>query len=363
MPVKPFAPLLLAVGLLAVAGCNSRSEATSAASAPDAASELGPKEAVEVLSVSYDPTRELYEAYNPVFARFWKKETGQTVTINQSHGGAGKQARAVIEGLEADVLTLAIAYDVDQIVKQTTPPLLPADWQSRLENNSCPYTSTIVFLVRKGNPKGIKDWSDLAKQGVHVVTPNPKTSGGARYNYLAAWGYALRTNGDDDVKAQQFVTSIYKNAPILGAGARDSTTTFVQNAVGDVLITWENEAFLAVKELGPDKYEIVVPSVSILAEPPVTLVDRNAEAHGAVDVATTYLKYLYSPEAQRIVAKHFYRPSLAQHADPKDLERFVDIPLFTVDEVFGGWPKAQARHFADGGVFDAIQEQLAAEVD
>ena len=339
-----YATFLLAAG--AAAGCNSGDARRSAG------------DAVELLNVSYDPTRELYEEFNPLFAAHWKEQTGQTVTITQSHGGAGKQARAVIEGLEADVLTLAIAYNIDQISKQTKPPLLPADWQSRLDNNSCPYTSTLVFLVRKGNPKGIKDWKDLVAPGVHVVIPNPKTSGGARYIYLAAWGYALRQGGDE-AAARELVTQLYKNAPILGAGARDSTTTFVQNGIGDVLITWENEAFLAVKELGPEKYEIVFPSVSVLAEPPVTIVDRNAEAHGTTHVATAYLQYLYSPQGQRLAAKHFYRPSQPQHADPADLERFVEIPMFTVDEVFGGWNQAQAAHFDDGAMFDQIQTGIA----
>lgn len=354
--MTPTRILLLLVALAAAApGCSKGTSASGGSGA--AASDS--KEPIEILNVSYDPTRELYEEYNPAFAKHWKEETGQDVTIHQSHGGAGKQARSVIEGVEADVLTLAIAYDIDQIVKQTDPPLLAKDWQSRLDNNSCPYTSTIVFLVRKGNPKNIKDWDDLIKEGVNVVMPNPKTSGGARYNYLAAWGYALRHNGQDDAKAREFVTKFYKNAPILGPGARDSTTTFVQNEIGDVLITWENEALLAVKQLGPEKYEVVVPSVSILAEPPVTLVDRNAELHNATKVAKAYLQYLYSPEGQRIVAKHFYRPSLKQYADAEDLKNFADVTLFSVNEVFGGWEQAQAKHFNDGGVFDFIQEQIA----
>jgi sulfate transport system substrate-binding protein len=345
--------------ILLLAGASGCSRSDALGTPGDSAAK--PRQAVEILNVSYDPTRELYEDYNVAFAKYWKGATGGDVTITQSHGGAGKQARAVIEGLEADVLTLAIAYDVDQIVKQTDPPLLPENWQSRLDQNSSPYTSTIVFLVRKGNPKGVKDWSDLVKPGLHVVMPNPKTSGGARYIYLAAWGYALRTQGGDNALARQFVTSLYKNAPNLGPGARDSTTTFVQNGIGDVLITWENEAFLAIKRLGPEKYEIVVPTVSILAEPPVTLVDRNAKDHGTSEVAAAYLQYLYSPEGQQIVAKHFYRPRQMQHAAKEDAERFLDIPLFSVDEVFGGWPKAHARHFAEGGVFDQIQEKLATD--
>jgi len=354
--MKPRAIIAIAGALLVPAlGCSSGSNASS--TSPGKAA----KEPITIDNVSYDPTRELYKEFNPAFAKFWKEETGQEVTIVQSHAGAGKQARAVIEGQAADVLTLAIAYDIDQIVKETDPPLLPKDWQSRLDNNSCPYTSTIVFLVRKGNPKNIKDWDDLVKEGVHVVTPNPKTSGGARYNYLAAWGYALRHKGQDDAKAEEFVTALYRNAPILGAGARDSTTTFVQNEIGDVLITWENEAFLAIKELGPEKYEMVVPTISILAEPPVTVVDRNAASHNATEVSKAYLQYLYSPEGQQIIAKHFYRPSLKQYADKEDLAQFGDVDTFTVDDVFGGWNQAQAKHFNDGGVFDSILEKIAGE--
>jgi sulfate transport system substrate-binding protein len=358
MPAKPLATLLVTVVLFAPAnGCNSISRESSGGGT----SKIGGPASITIDNVSYDPTRELYEEFNPLFASYWKEKTGQDVTINQSHAGAGKQARAVIDGQPADVLTLAIAYDIDQIAKLTDPPLLPADWQSRLSNNSCPYTSTIVFLVRKGNPKNIKDWNDLIKPGVHVVTPNPKTSGGARYNYLAAWGYALRHNAENETKAREFVSKLYRNAPILGAGARDSTTTFVQNQIGDVLITWENEAFLAIKQLGAKKYEMVVPSVSILAEPPVTVVNRNAASHGATKVAKAYLEYLYSPVGQQIVAKHFYRPSLPEHARAEDLAKFPEVSMFTVDEVFGGWTKAQAKHFNDGGVFDQIQEQLANE--
>jgi sulfate/thiosulfate-binding protein len=356
--MKFTAIIAIASAVLATAvGCNSSSTASNASSGAGKAA----KEPITIDNISYDPTRELYKEYNVAFAKHWKDETGQDVTIVQSHAGAGKQARAVIEGQAADVLTLAIAYDIDQIVKETDPPLLPKNWQSRLDNNSCPYTSTIVFLVRKGNPKNIKDWDDLVKEGVHVVTPNPKTSGGARYNYLAAWGYALRHNGQDDAKAKEFVTSLYRNAPILGAGARDSTTTFVQNEIGDVLITWENEAFLAIKELGPDKFEMVVPTISVLAEPPVTVVDRNAASHNAIEVSKAYLQYLYSPEGQRIIAKHFYRPSLKQYADKEDLAQFGDVETFTVDEVFGGWNQAQAKHFNDGGVFDFILEKIASE--
>jgi sulfate/thiosulfate-binding protein len=345
---------------LAAAGCNSSTSASSLTDTPVAGGKTV-KEPITIDNVSYDPTRELYSEFNPAFAIYWKEKSGQDVTINQSHAGAAKQARAVIDGQPADVVTLAIGYDIDQIVKLTNPSLLPADWQSRLPHNSCPYTSTIVFLVRKGNPKSIKDWDDLTKEGVHVVTPNPKTSGGARYNYLAAWGYARRKFGNDEAKARDFVVSLYKNAPILGAGARDSTTTFVQNEIGDVLITWENEAFLAIEQLGKEKYEMVVPSISVLAEPPVTVIDRNAEAHGAVEVATAYLNYLYSPIGQQLAAKHFYRPNNPEHARAEDVAKFPKIDMFKIDEEFGGWKKAQAEHFNDGGVFDQIQEQLASE--
>jgi sulfate/thiosulfate transport system substrate-binding protein len=272
-----------------------------------------------------------------------------------SHGGAGKQARAVIDGLEADVVTLALAYDIDEIAARTG--WFPKTWQSRLPNNSAPYTSTIVFLVRKGNPKGIQDWGDLIKEDVQVITPNPKTSGGARWNYLAAWGWALRQPGGGDQKAQEFVAKLYRNVPVLDTGARGSTTTFVQRGIGDVLLAWENEAFLALEELGPDQFEIVVPSLSILAEPPVTLVDHVVDQHGTREVAEAYLEYLYSPTGQALAAKHYYRPVVPEHADPPDLERFPDVERFTVDEVFGGWQEAQSRHFADGGVFDQIATQ------
>jgi sulfate/thiosulfate transport system substrate-binding protein len=312
---------------------------------------------VTLLNVSYDPTREFYDEFNADFAKHYQEETGTPITIEQSHGGAGKQARAVIDGLKADVLTLAIAYDIDQVAKLTG--LFPQDWQKRLENNSSPYTSTIVFLVRAGNPKQIKDWDDLTKEGVAVITPDPKTSGGARYNYLGAWGYALKKFDNDEQKARDFVKKLYQNVPVLGSGARDSTTTFVQRRQGDVLITWENEALLALKELGPKEFEIVVPSVSVLAEPPVTVVDKNAAAHGAKAAAEAYLMHLYSPTGQRLAAKHFYRPSKPEHADPEDLKRFKEIELFGVDDVFGGWTAAQAKHFDDGGVFDVIQEEIA----
>ncbi|MCC6579074.1 MAG: sulfate ABC transporter substrate-binding protein [Phycisphaeraceae bacterium] len=309
----------------------------------------------ELLNVSYDPTREFYVAFNQAFADHWKQKTGQQVTINQSHGGAGKQARAVIDGLEADVVTLALAYDIDAIAEKAK--LLPANWQSRLPHNSSPYTSTIVFLVRKGNPKGIKDWNDLVKPGIGVITPNPKTSGGARWNHLAAWAYALKHNGNDEAKAKEFVAALYRNVPVLDSGARGSTNTFVQRGLGDVLLAWENEAFLAINELGPDKVEIVVPSLSILAEPPVTLVDVNVDKHGTRDVAKAYLEYLYSPVGQKLAAKHYYRPRLPEHADPADVARFVKTELITIDGVFGGWQKAQKTHFADGGVFDQIMKR------
>jgi sulfate transport system substrate-binding protein len=302
-----------------------------------------------LLNVSYDPTRELYQEINAAFAEEWKQKTGETVAVQQSHGGSGKQARAVIDGLEADVVTLALAGDVDAIAKKG---LIAADWQKRLGDNSSPYTSTIVFLVRKGNPKGIKDWADLAKDGVQVITPNPKTSGGARWNYLAAWGYSLKTGGGQK-KARNFVADIYRNVPVLDAGARASTVTFVERGIGDVLLAWENEAFLAIKELGPDKFEIVVPSRSILAEPPVAVVDKVVDGKGTRKVAEAYLQFLYSPKGQELAGKHYYRPRLKEVA-AKYSETFPKVSLFTIDEVFGGWAKAQEEHFADGGVFDQI---------
>ena len=305
-----------------------------------------------LLNVSYDPTRELYQDVNKAFAEKWQAEAGETLTINVSHGGSGKQARAVIDGLDADVVTLALAADIDAIAAKTGK--LPADWQSRLPNNSSPYTSTIVFLVHAGNPKGIKDWSDLVKEGVEVITPNPKTSGGARWNYLAAWGYALDQNGGDAEKAKEFVAALFRDVPVLATGARGSTTTFAQRGLGDVLITWENEAFLALNEFGSDKFEVVVPSESILAEPPVAIVDGNVDAKGTRKAAEAYLAFLYSDEGQKLVAKHYYRPSNPAAADPADLARFPQLKLFTIDEKFGGWKEAQAYHFADGGVFDQI---------
>ncbi len=306
---------------------------------------------VTLLNVSYDPTREFYQDYNAAFARYWKAKTGQDVSVNQSHGGSGKQARAVIDGLPADVVTLALAYDIDAISENGG--LVAKNWQSRLPNNSAPYTSTIVFLVRKGNPKHIKDWNDLARPGISVITPNPKTSGGARWNYLAAWGYALRQNHNDPNQARQFVAQLYKNVPVLDSGARGSTTTFVQRGIGDVLIAWENEAFLAVKELGKDKFEMVVPSYSILAEPPVSVVDKVANKRGTATAATAYLEYLYSDEGQEIAAKHYYRPRSKAVADRHGNE-FPKLTLFTINQVFGNWQNAQKTHFADGGVFDQI---------
>ncbi len=343
--------LALAPMLAPVVGCGPTSSADALGSAQRGASKA---ESVTLLNVSYDPTRELYRDFNAAFAKHWKDETGQTVTIEQSHGGAGKQARAVIDGLKADVLTLALGYDIDEIAQRTD--LLPVDWQSRLPNRSAPYTSTIVFLVRKGNPKQIKDWDDLVKPGIEVITPNPKTSGGARYNYLAAWGYAQRHSGGDEAKSKEFVSKLFQNVPVLDSGARGSTTTFVQRGIGDVLLAWENEALLAIDELGEGKVEVVAPSVSVLAEPPVTVVDRNAAAHDALDVANAYLQHLYSPEGQRIAAKHYYRPQQPEEADPDDLARFSELELFSVHDEFGGWQEAQKKHFADGGVFDSIYQ-------
>jgi sulfate/thiosulfate transport system substrate-binding protein len=307
---------------------------------------------IKLLNVSYDPTRELYQDYNVAFAKYWKDKTGDTLKIEQSHGGSGKQARAVIDGLEADIVTLALAYDVDAIAEKAR--LLPADWQKRLPNNSSPYTSTIVFLVRKGNPKGIKDWDDLVKPGIGIIPANPKTSGSARWTYLAAWGYALKKNGGDEAKAKEFVTKFYKNVPVLDTGARGATTTFVQRGIGDVLVGWENEAILSLKESGKGDFEIVVPSISILAEPPVTVVDKTAKRRGTEAVAKAYLEFLYSPEGQIIAGKHYYRPR-----NPDVAAKFAnDLPkleLFTIDEVFGGWQKAHKTHFAEGGSFDKIQ--------
>jgi len=307
---------------------------------------------VNLLNVSYDPTRELYQDINTAFAKQWKAKTGDNVTIKQSHGGSGKQARTVIDGLDADVVTLGLAYDIDEVAEHG---LLAKNWQHRLGHNSTPYASTIVFLVRKGNPKGIKDWNDLIKPGVQVITPNPKTSGGARWNYIAAWGYALRQPGGNEAKAKDYIGNLFKHVPVLDSGARGSTVTFVERGIGDVLIAWENEAFLAIKELGPDKVDIVVPSVSVLAEPPVALVDKVVDKHGTRKVAEAYLEYLYSDAGQEIIAKNYYRPTVEATAK-KYANQFPKVKLFTIDEVAGGWTKAQKTHFADGGLFDQLYQ-------
>lgn len=316
-------------------------------------SDIALAESRSILNVSYDPTRELYKEYNALFAAHWKKEKGAELNIKQSHGGSGKQARSVIDGLEADVVTLALAFDIDIIAEQTGA--IDPDWQKEFPANSSPYTSTIVFLVRKGNPKAIKDWSDLVKDGVQVITPNPKTSGGARWNYLAAYGYALSNNGGDHEKAKEFVGKLFANVPVLDTGARGSTTTFVQRQIGDVLITWENEAYLALNEFGEGSVEIVVPSISIRAEPPVAIVDKTVDKRGTREEATAYIKFLYAEESQRLVAKHFYRPT-----NPKIFEEvkgsFPDVMMISIDEMFGGWKAAQETHFKDGGIFDRIYQ-------
>ena len=306
---------------------------------------------VSLLNVSYDPTRELYQDFNVAFAKYWKAKTGETVTVKQSHGGSGKQARSVIDGLEADVVTLALSNDIDELHKNGG--LVPANWQSRLPHNSTPYTSTIVLLVRKGNPKGIKDWNDLARPGVEVIAPNPKTGGGARWNYLAAWGYALKQPGGNDASARELVKKIYQNVKVLDSGARGSLVSFSQRNIGDVLISWENEAYLATKELGPDKFDIVVPSISILAEPPVSIVDKVVDKRGTRKVAEAYLQYLYSPEGQELAAANYYRPRDPKVA-AKYAGKFANVKLFTIDQVFGGWAKAQKVHFDDGALFDQI---------
>jgi sulfate transport system substrate-binding protein len=315
-------------------------------------SAVGEAQAAEInlLNVSYDPTRELYKDYNDAFAKFWKNKTGDTVVINQSHGGSGKQARAVLDGLEADVVTLALAYDIDQLSSRAK--LIPENWQAQLPNNSAPYTSTIVFVVRKGNPQKIKEWSDLVRAGVNIVTPNPKTSGGARWNYLAAWGYALKQNGNSEEAAKTFLSKLFKNTSVLDTGARGSTTSFAERGIGDVLITWENEAYLVLKEFGADKYEVVTPSFSILAEPPVTVVDEVARKHGTTEVATEYLKYLYSKEGQEIIAKNYYRP-FDKEVAAKYTKQFPAVELVTIAQL-GGWTAVQNKHFADEGVFDKI---------
>ena len=324
------------------------------------------KKSIELLNVSYDPTREFYTEYNKEFAKYWANKTGQELTIKQSHGGSGKQARAVIDGLGADVVTLALAYDIDVISEKAK--LIPEDWQKKLANNSSPYTSTIVFLVRKGNPKGIKDWNDLIKEGVSVITPNPKTGGGSRWNYLAAHAYALKQELGDlakidinsqayknaEVKANEFVKKLFKNVPVLDSGARGATNTFVQRGIGDVLLTWENEAFLALNELGKDEYEIVAPSLSIKAEPPVAVVEENAKKHGTLDVSKAYLESLYSPEGQKLAAKYYFRPYKPELANKEDLDRFLKIDLVTVNQVYGSFKEAQKKHFDDGGVFDSF---------
>lgn len=340
------AVILTGCGTDQTSGQNSKKETSSQETAKK-------KGSVQLLNVSYDPTRELYEEFNKEFSQYWKEKTGQEVTIQQSHGGSGKQGRAVIDGLEADVVTLALAYDIDEIADKGG--LLSKDWQKKLKDNSTPYTSTIVFLVKKGNPKGIKDWDDLTKKGISVITPNPKTSGGARWNYLAAWAYAEEKDNGDEVKTKDFMSKLYKNVEVLDSGARGATTTFVERGIGDVLIAWENEAFLTLNELGKDKFEIVVPSLSILAEPPVAVVDKVVDKKGTKEVAEAYLNYLYTDKGQEIVAKNYYRPR-----NPVILEKYADvfpkINLVTIDDYFGGWKKAQDEHFSDGGTFDQIYQ-------
>lgn len=347
--------LLLVMASAGIGACK-KSEAPADGAAPGVNSAAGAqasKAPITLLNVSYDPTRELYQEINASFGKYWKSKTGQNVKINQSHGGSGKQARAVVDGLEADVVTLALGYDVSALAERGQ--LMGADWQSKLPSNSSPYTSTILFVVRAGNPKHIKDWNDLIKPGVQVITANPKTSGGARWNYLAAWGYALKQPGGDDKQAREFIGKLYANVPVLDSGARGATTTFVERGIGDVLISWENEAVLSVNELGKGKFELVAPSVSILTEPPVAVVDKNVDKHRTRAVAEEYLKFLYTPEGQEIVAKHYFRPrdpdALAKHK-----ASFSNINLFTVDELFGGWSKAQRTHFNDGGIFDQIYQ-------
>ncbi|SEB56617.1 sulfate ABC transporter substrate-binding protein [Paenibacillus sp. GP183] len=347
--------LLVVTSLVGITACGSKAEtnpsATAAASNAAGGTAKAAKPSVELLNVSYDPTRELYVKFNEAFAKNWLATTGQKVTFKQSHGGSGKQARSVIDGLEADVVTLALAADIDAIQAKG---FINSGWQQKLKDNSTPYTSTIVFLVRKGNPKGIKDWNDLIKPGIQVITPNPKTSGGARWNYLAAWEYALKNNNNDEAKAKEFIASLFKNVPVLDSGARDSTNTFVQRGIGDVLLAWENEAYLSLKEFGSDKYQIVNPSISILAEPPVAVVDKTVDKKGTRDVAEAYLKYLYTEEGQTIAAENFYRPRLESVA-AKFKDKFPAIQLAKIDDPeFGGWTKTQAKHFNDGGIFDQI---------
>lgn len=338
--------VLLSFVVLPVALSACRDQTTVAKQAVEA-----PAVEISLLNVSYDPTRELYEAFNSAFIPRWKAETGQSVSVRQSHGGSGKQARAVIDGLEADVVTLALAYDIDAIAEKSA--LIPADWQKRLPHNSTPYTSTIVFVVREGNPKAIKGWADLVRPEVSVVTPNPKTSGGARWNYLAAWGWAYKEFAGDEAKVRAYLASLFKNVPVLDSGARGSTTTFAQRNIGDVLLSWENEAFVIEKEFGKDKFEVVVPSLSILAEPPVTLVDKVAAKHGTTKVAQAYLEFLYTPAAQELIARHHYRPR-DQAVAERYSDSFPQLELLTIDQSFGGWQNAQRVHFSDGGTFDQI---------
>lgn len=362
--LKTFRLILVASLILTVlAACGSNNNDKKSAASPSAASPSAssstasesaepsktPPPPVELLNVSYDPTRELYEAFNKSFVQYYKETTGGEVTVKQSHGGSGKQARSVIDGLDADVVTLALGYDIEEIANAG---LIDADWQKQFEQNSTPYTSTIVFLVRKGNPKGIKDWNDLIKDGIGVITPNPKTSGGARWNYLAAWGYAQKTLGYDEAQTQDFLKKLFKNVPVLDTGARGSTTTFVEKGIGDVLLAWENEAYLALKEFGDD-YEIVTPSLSILAEPPVAIVDKNVDKKGTREAAELYLQYLYSEQGQEIAAQNFYRPRLQSVAD-KFKDQFGELNLLEIDRDFGGWKEAQTKHFSDGGTFDQI---------
>jgi sulfate/thiosulfate-binding protein len=337
-----FSRLLLFASLCGLLGCGASTATSRGATKPP----------VKLTNVSYDPTRELYSEFNKEFAKHWLEEKGQVVDVTPSHAASGAQARAVIDGLKADVVTLAIAYDIDQIAD--IGKLLPADWASRLPHNSSPYHSTVVFLVRKGNPKNIKDWDDLVKSGVEVITASPKTSGAGRLAYLAGWGYAMKKNNNDEAKAREYIAALYKNVPVLDSGARGSTTTFVQRGIGDVLLAWENEAMLAIKELGSGKVEMVVPSISILAEPPVAVVDKNAEAHGASEVAKAYLEYLYTPAGQKLAAKHYYRPSDPSLVDPATMKQFPELTLFTVKDVFGTWKEAHEKHFKEGGVFDSI---------
>jgi sulfate/thiosulfate transport system substrate-binding protein len=359
--------IMLLSAMIVSLGCRGDGSASSGDSSK---AQAGSPKQISLLNVSYDPTREFYQEFNASFAAYWKEKTGQDVAIEQSHGGSGKQARAVIDGMKADVVTLALAYDIDAIADKAD--LLPKDWQQRLPHNSSPYTSTIVFLVRQGNPKGIKDWGDLVRGDVEIVTPNPKTSGGARWNYLAAWGFALQRELGDlgklqdpaakaeveaaQAKARDFVAEIYKRVQVLDTGARGATNTFVQRGQGDVLLAWENEAFLSVKEAKGNDLEIVAPSISVLAEPPVALVDKVAEKNGTREVAKAYLDHLYSPQGQQLAAKHFFRPAIAESIADDQRRQFAQLELFTIDDVFGGWAKAQRQHFDDGGVFDQIQE-------